>query len=684
MENVNKRSLVYLVLLVVCLGAVHLSLIGNFNLTTDEAHYWQYANHPELSYFDHPPLVGIVIRFFTGIFGHTEFAVRIGAVICSILTSILIWLLFKDIFNALTAFYSVALFNAIPVFAMGSVLMLPDALLGVLWLATIRVVWKIFKSGRGWLWHIVGITVGLSLLCKYHSVFLVLGIFLALIADSNKHFWFKRKELYFSALLAFAIFLPVLIWNYDNHWASFLWHLAGRHQKGFSLSRFGTFIASQLGYVSPVLLICFFGMFPRLWKRYRYLFWYSVPMLAVFWTASGIGDSKPHWPALGYIPLIPVFIEWVREKKRTTPKIGNTILWVSLVPAIFLTLFVHVQPFHTIIPFPAKVDPATDLVGWPEAASAIKEEIGRVPEPDNCFVFTRWALHSSQLAFYIYPRTVYCINDTQDQYDFWYDNRNLNGKTGIFITDDRFGFKPERYYNFANVIPLEDIVITRGRRIQRKFHLYRCEKFSIPGQIQSFPRRDVVGSLKKWDGKVFLKLNQNFVSPQMDIIMKFFTLTGTLYVLLPIMILLLWLFRRSKFWVNLGVYGLIIGTSSLVVHLLKAGINRARPLKALEWLAQSGAIDIHILFQQLFWRSFPSGHTAVAFATATFLSFLFRKYAPLFMGAAILVGFSRVYVGAHFVTDVVAGAAVAILVSIAFKDLIPPDQERYKVIDKEK
>jgi len=682
---VNRHPFIYLILLVVCLGAVHLSLIGNFNLANDEAHYWQYANHPELSYFDHPPLVGIVIRFFTGIFGHTEFAVRIGAVICSVFSSILMWLLFKDIFDALTAFYSVALFNAIPVFAMGTVLMLPDALLGVLWLVTIWVVWKIFKTGHGWLWYIVGITIGFSLLCKYHSAFLILGIFLALVTDPGKRFWFKRKELYFSALLAFSIFLPVLIWNYDNRWASFLWHLSGRqHHGGFSLSRFGTFFASQLGYISPVLLICFFGMLPGLWKRYRYLFWYSVPMLVVFWVTSAIGDSKPHWPAFGYIPLIPVFIEWVREKKKTKPKVGNTILWVSLVPAIFLTVFVHVQPFHTVIRLPAKIDPATDLVGWQEVAGVIEEELERIPDPDNCFVFTRWALHSSQLAFYIYPRTVYCINDTVDAYDFWYDNRNLNGKTGIFVTDDRFGFKPERYYNFANVVPLEDVVITRGRRIQRKFHLYRCENFSVPERIQSFPGRDVIGSLKKWDECIFLKLNQKFVSPYMDIIMKICTISGTLYVLLPLTALLLWLFRRSKFLINLWIYLATVGVSSIIVYSLKLSLNRARPLKALEWLTQSGAINIHVLFQQLSWYSFPSGHTAVAFATASFLSFLFKKYAPLFMGAAILVGFSRVYVGAHFVTDVVAGAVIAILVSIALKGLLPSNQERYKVIDKEK
>jgi len=63
--------------------------------------------------------------------------------------------------------------------------------------------------------------------------------------------------------------------------------------------------------------------------------------------------------------------------------------------------------------------------------------------------------------------------------------------------------------------------------------------------------------------------------------------------------------------------------------------------------------------------SFPAGHAATAFAGATLLGLLFPRLAPLLLVLASMIGFSRIYDGVHYPSDVLAGAAVGALIGAA-------------------
>jgi undecaprenyl-diphosphatase len=60
--------------------------------------------------------------------------------------------------------------------------------------------------------------------------------------------------------------------------------------------------------------------------------------------------------------------------------------------------------------------------------------------------------------------------------------------------------------------------------------------------------------------------------------------------------------------------------------------------------------------------SFPSGHTTIAFAAATVLSYYRPRWTPAFFLLAVAIGFSRVYVGVHYPLDVLGGAILGLLV----------------------
>jgi undecaprenyl-diphosphatase len=110
---------------------------------------------------------------------------------------------------------------------------------------------------------------------------------------------------------------------------------------------------------------------------------------------------------------------------------------------------------------------------------------------------------------------------------------------------------------------------------------------------------------------------------------------------------------RPWLWTRVGATILIAESSS---GALKAWIDRDRP--PLADPTPKPLLDLPST------SSFPSGHATVSFACATVLALAVpRLRAPLFALAA-LIAFSRVYVGVHYPFDVLAGAALGLLLGV--------------------
>ena len=103
----------------------------------------------------------------------------------------------------------------------------------------------------------------------------------------------------------------------------------------------------------------------------------------------------------------------------------------------------------------------------------------------------------------------------------------------------------------------------------------------------------------------------------------------------------------------------VLGATSFVEFPIKSLFRRRRPF--------IDVVRALVIGRRPDGWSFPSGHTAAAFAGAWIVSTVWPHRAPVFFGLASCVGFSRVYVGAHYPGDVLSGAALGMLLSETFR-----------------
>lgn len=149
------------------------------------------------------------------------------------------------------------------------------------------------------------------------------------------------------------------------------------------------------------------------------------------------------------------------------------------------------------------------------------------------------------------------------------------------------------------------------------------------------------------DGNILLFIQEAIRSPMLDPVMKVITSLGNAGILWILLTVLLLIPKQTR---RVGMISALALLASLLVSniLIKNLVARTRPYNAIAAL-----IPIVPKPSEF---SFPSGHTASSFASATvFYRKLPKKYGILAMTMAVLIALSRLYVGVHYPTDVLAG-----------------------------
>lgn len=502
----SNRKIYWAMGILLFFSAVARGFIAGFiELGNDEVYYWTYAKFPDLSHFDHPPMVGWVIQLFTlNLYFDNEFFLRLASVVLGTLNTFVIFLIGKQIKSPLTGLYAALLYTtSFYGFILCGTFILPDTPQVFFWLLTLYFLLRSLpdkdrtKKSRNFLF-VAGITAGLALLSKYHSVFLVFGAFMYILCYNRK--WFRAKETYEAFLVFILLSLPILFWNADNDFISWTFHedRIGITESGLQPVYFLTEVVGQVFYNNPVnvilILVTFFALIRKkviIGKPYqRLLLWISVPMVLVFLTFSLFRSTLPHWtgPAyLGFIILAAAFLSGEKEqekKKHLLP--WPIVISFIILAAVIITAVGQIKSGWIPLKRWNMDDVSTDLYGWKQlgekfAPVATRDESVFLIEKEAPILTFRW-FPAANFDYYVarpLNKKVYCFGELERIHKYYWINRDrgnlLKGSDAwhIALSDDYED--PANLYgkDYELIISADTLPIVRGKDTIRKAYVYR-------------------------------------------------------------------------------------------------------------------------------------------------------------------------------------------------------------------
>src|SRR6202142_3891341 len=223
-------------------------------LTFDEAYYWMWSKHLAFGYYDHPPMVAIVIRLGTEIAGDTEFGVRLVSILLALPMSFAVYRTASILFGGQrVAATATILLNVTLMAAVGTLIVTPDAPLLVASSFVLFYLAKVLETGRGAWWLAVGAAVGAALLSKYTALFFGPAILIWLVAVPKLRRWLVSPWPYLGGLVALVVFSPVILWNADHHWVSLLKQIGRARIADFRPVFIAELIPTQIGFATPLV-----------------------------------------------------------------------------------------------------------------------------------------------------------------------------------------------------------------------------------------------------------------------------------------------------------------------------------------------------------------------------------------------------------------------------------------------
>jgi len=387
---------------------------GLTELQDDEAYYWVYSHYLDWGYFDHPPMIALLVKMGYAIFPN-ELGVRLFPLLLNIFTLVIIEKLIER--KNAVLFYGIAL--SIAVIQVTGFIAVPDIPL-LFFTALFFLCYKKFVREQS-LPHalLLGLSVALLFYSKYHAI---LVVFFTLLSNLRL---LKKYQAWIAGLVALLLFAPHLWWQYQHNWVSLRYHLfenkAHDYRPGFTIE----YIWGQLllpGPIAGIVLLPAAFLYKVRSATEKALRYMMIGIYAFFLLSSFRGQVEANWTVPALVPIFILSHQFLREKIKWQ-KLLFRLLPLTLIPVLVarIAMIVDYVPLKLI---------ETRYHTWKQWPAEMKERTHNMP-----VVFSNSYQRASKYWFYTkqltYSQNAY--TGRTNNYNYWPIEDSLLGKPVYFL-----------------------------------------------------------------------------------------------------------------------------------------------------------------------------------------------------------------------------------------------------------
>lgn len=406
---------------------LHFVFNSNYGYFRDELYFIACGEHLAWGYPDHAPMVALMAKTSRVLFGDSLFALRLFPALAGAFKIFLTAVLVKEFGGKRFATFLACLcVLCAPIYLAIDDLFSMNSLEPIFWMlcvyfairATREMVsdkseminesegnrhlsFRVSNTSFDWIWF--GLFAGLGLMNKHSMLFFGLAIIAGLLL-TDKRKVFLNKYFYLAGLIAFLIFLPNIIWQFQNNFATLeLLQNVQKSGKNVVMSPLG-FVVSQIMGMFPTsfpvwLSGIWFLIFDKSGKRFRFLGIAYLVLLALMIYLN----AKDYYLAPVYPMLFAagaVWIEQITEKIRALKFIKYALPILIFVPAMFIApVVMPILPIESLINYqeaigfkPPKSEVGhdsplqqifSDQLGWQEMVEKVADVYNNLPPEER-------------------------------------------------------------------------------------------------------------------------------------------------------------------------------------------------------------------------------------------------------------------------------------------------------------